>query len=316
MNNSSAGLIETRHALPKSERETVQAVLAKVLNHMSRSDRPLRESYDIMMDETPTADGVTFSAVDQREVRGWWVRASESPLDRAILYLHGGGYYMGSARAYRGFVSQIASRVRVDVFIPDYPLAPEYPFPAAYEAVLSVRGWMATQGIKQVALIGDSAGGGLALAVAAQRGALAPPIAAIVAFSPWVDLALTGSSLKDANTHDPILGQQGLAASAGRYLNGADARDGRASPLYSIPSVFPPLAIQVGTNELLLDDARRYAVAAAERGGGVHLDIFEDLHHVFQIAVNQLPSAGGALDIAAEFLSRHWRNGHAAAMSP
>jgi hypothetical protein len=75
VNNSSAGLIETRHALPKSERETVQAVLAKVLNHMSRSDRPLRESYDIMMDETPTADGVTFSAVDQREVRGWWVRA-------------------------------------------------------------------------------------------------------------------------------------------------------------------------------------------------------------------------------------------------
>jgi epsilon-lactone hydrolase len=304
--NRSPGLIETRHTLPDSERETVKAVLARILSQMMRSDRSPRESYDAMMEGTPTADGVSFSAVEA-EVPGWWVRAPQSPAGRAILHLHGGGYYMGSARAYRGFVSQIVARTGVDAFVPDYPLAPEHPFPAAYDAVCTVRKWLATQGIAQIALVGDSAGGGLALAAAAQpTGTAEPAVTAIVVFSPLVDLALTGSSFNDVKTVDPILQRQGLADLAARYLNGADVRDRRASPLYSIPSSLPPLAIQVGAYELLLDDARRYAAAAAERGGEVHLDIFEDLHHVFQIAAGELPSSRAALDLAAEFLSRCW----------
>jgi monoterpene epsilon-lactone hydrolase len=194
----------------------------------------------------------------------------------------------------------------VATFVVDYPLAPEHRFPAAYDAALAARRWLTAEGVDQVALVGDSAGGGLALAAAGELGAGAPAVAAVVVFSPWVDLALTGPSFWDPNTRDPIFKPGRLAASAATYLGGADARDGRASPLYSVSATLPPLAIQVGSNELLLDDARRYAVAAAEKGGEVSLDIFEGLHHVFQQSVGDLPSAGRARDAAGRFLSRHW----------
>jgi epsilon-lactone hydrolase len=118
-------------------------------------------------------------------------------------------------------------------------------------------------------------------------------------------LTIAASQASQA-VHDPIFQPQRLAAAAARYLNGADARDGRASPLYSIPSSLPPLAVQVGSDELLLDDARRYALAAAEKGGEAHLDIFEGLHHLFQTAAKDLPSARSALEAAADVLSLHW----------
>jgi epsilon-lactone hydrolase len=306
MNNTRAGLIETHHALPEGERELQEGVLARIRRHFAVTDRSLRDSYDALMEDTPIAPGVTFSAVEQGEVRGWWARVAGAPAGRAILHLHGGGYYLGSARAYRGFASQIAARARVDAFIPDYPLAPEHPFPAAYNAALAARKWLGTRGVDQIALIGDSAGGGLALAAASDPAPTSLAVAAIVVFSPWVDCTLSGQSYLDPTTRDPIGQRAGIAASAARYLNGADPRDGRASPLFVIPSSLPPLAIQVGSDEVLLDDARRYAVAAAERGADVRLDIYEGLHHVFQIAVDALPSARVALDAAAEFLSRHW----------
>ena len=306
MNENRPGLIETRHALPEGEREIERAVLAKLLGHMSNAERPIRESYDAMLSECPAAAGVTFSAIEDGDVRGWWARVAGAPAGRAILYFHGGGYALGSARAYRGFASQIATRAGVDAFIADYPLAPEHPFPAAYDAAPAARRWLATQGVERIALAGDSAGGGLALATAAEPGAVAPAIAAIVVFSPWVDLAVSGASFNDPNTYDPIFQPQRLAASAAAYLHGADPKDGRASPLYSIPHSLPAVMIQVGSDELLLDDARRYAAAAAERGGEVHLDIFDGLHHVFQTATKDLPSARSALDAAAAFLTRHW----------
>jgi acetyl esterase/lipase len=300
------GLVETRHTLPDGEREVAKGALDKVLEQMGSAAGSDRERYDGLLERTPLADGVTLHAVDRDGVQGWWVRPARALTGRAILYVHGGGYRLGSAKAYRGFASQVAARAGVATFVVDYPLAPEHRFPAAYDAVLAARRWLTAEGVDQVALVGDSAGGGLALAAAGELGAGAPPVAAVLVFSPWVDLALTGSSFWDPNTRDPMFKPERLAAAAAAYLGGADARDGRASPLHSIPATHPPLAIQVGSDELLLDDARRHAVAVAEKGGEVRLDIFEGLHHVFQQAVGDLPSAGRALDSAASFLSRHW----------
>jgi acetyl esterase/lipase len=189
--------------------------------------------------------------------------------------------------------------------VADYPLAPEQVFPAAPEAVAAIRRWLGAQGVAQVALVGDSAGGGLALGLAGEANA-APAIAAIAVFSPWVDLAMTGASISDPAIHDPIFQPPMLAGPAAAYLAGADPKDGRASPLYAVAQTLPPLLIQVGGDEILLDDARRYAHAAADKGGEVQLDIFEGLHHVFQGATRDLPAARRALDAVAAFLNRHW----------
>lgn len=305
--STKTALLETRHALPEGERQIEIAIVAGIGRHFAGFVGPLRDAYDAMTAQTPIADGVALEAVDQAGMRGWWIRPAGAPADRAILFLHGGAYALGSAEAYRGFVSQIAVRAGVAAFALDYPLAPEHPFPAAHDAVAAARVWMKTRGVAQIALAGDSAGGGLALAALGEPRANAPAVAAVVVFSPWTDLTLSGPSFTDPHTYDPIFQPQVLADSAAGYLGAADPRDGRASPLHSVPGTLPPLAIQVGADELLFDDARRYAVAAGEKGGEVHLDIFEGLHHVFQRSTQHLPSARRALDHAAAFLSRHWR---------
>ena len=297
---------ENRHALSHDERRIEQAVLAALADHFASFVGSRREAYDAMTAQTPCADGVAFQRVDETQVHGWWARPKAAPDDRAILFLHGGAYMLGSAEAYRGFVSQIAVRAGVAAFVLDYPLAPEHPFPAAYDAVVGASLWLRSQRIAQLALVGDSAGGGLALAALSHYPRHAPRVASVVVFSPWVDLALAGASFTDPNTPDPIFQPAALQAAAATYLDGADPHDGRASPLYAVPDMLPPLAIQVGSNELLLDDARRYAAAAAASGGKVQLDIFEGLHHVFQRSTDALPQARAALDAAGSFLSSHW----------
>ena len=298
--------IETRHVLSDDERQIEQAVLAEIHALFSNPTGNQRETYDTMISMTPIADGVTLEAIDRDGVSGWWVRPTGAPADRAILFLHGGAYMLGSAKAYRGLASQVAVRAGVAAFVADYPLAPEHVFPAAPQAAAAVRRWLGSQGVSQVALVGDSAGGGLSLSVLGDAATTLPSIAAVAVFSPWLDLAMTGASVGSPDIHDPIFQPETLAGPAAAYLAGADPKDGRASPLYAVPEFLPPLLIQVGGDEILLDDARRYAQAAADKGGEVRLDIFEGLHHVFQGATKDLPSARRALDTVATFLNRHW----------
>ena len=300
------GPVETRHALSDDERQIEQSVLAAIHLLFSNPGGDQRTVYDTMIAATPIAEGLTLEAVDRDGVRGWWVRPTGAPTDRAILFLHGGAYLLGSAEAYRGLASQVAARAGVAAFVADYPLAPEEVFPAAPQAAAAIRRWLGAQGVSQVALVGDSAGGGLALGILADAATTSPAIASIAVFSPWLDLAMTGASVTDPDIHDPIFQPAMLAGPASVYLAGADPKDGRASPLYAVPQVLPPLLIQVGGDEILLDDARRYAQAAAAMGGEVRLDVFEGLHHVFQGATKDLPTARRALDAVAAFLNRHW----------
>jgi acetyl esterase/lipase len=305
-NNRRKSLVEYRYPFNEQERPAETAVLAKANAHFAGFAGSQREAYDALVSQTPVAAGVSLEAVQQDGVQGWWVRAGNGANDRAILFVHGGAYMLGSGTAYRGLASQIVARTGVDAFVLDYPLAPEHPFPAAYEATLAARHWLGTQGIEQLALVGDSAGGGLILASLAAPNAAGPTVRAALAFSPWTDLAMTGTSFTNPTTYDPVFRPEILSGAAARYLGGADPRDGRASPLYGIPDGLPPIAVQVGADELLLDDARRYAKAAAATGSAVTLEIYEGLHHVFQRSVDSLPSAAAALDSAADFLGQWW----------
>jgi acetyl esterase/lipase len=302
----SSRLVETRHALPEDEYPIEQAVLGAVGQHFASFPGSPRETYDALIAQTPLADGIGVGAVDQEAVKGWWVRPKGAPQGKAVLFLHGGAYMLGSAAAYRGFASQIATRTGVATFVVDYPLAPEQPFPAAFDAALAARRWLGAQGCRQVAMVGDSAGGALALATLQEIDASLPDVPAVAVFSPWLDLAFTGRSFNDPKTRDLIFQPHILTDAAAAYLNGADPRDRRASPLYALPARLPPLAIQVGADELLLDDAIRYANAAAKKGGEVRLDIYEGLHHVFQSSTRELASARRALDDVADFVSGHW----------
>ena len=300
-----SSLRQVRHPCSDDEAATQQLILEEAHRRMASFPSP-REAYDDLFTRTPIPDGMTLEEVDSEGMRGWWVRPPSAPSDRAILYLHGGGYALGSAKAYRGLAGQVASRAVISAFVLDYPLAPENPFPAAYEHASAAVDWLRSQGVEQVAVVGDSAGGGLALAVSnISRGGRAA-LASVVVFSPWADLALTGDSFMDPATVDPVLQAASCVRTAALYLAAADPRDPRASPLYASFEAVPPLFLQVGSNEILLDDARRYAERVSDIGFAVRLDIYDGFHHVFQRCAADLPSSRLALDDAAAFIADHW----------
>ncbi len=264
-----------------------------------------RTVYDTFISGTPLAEGVSSEPVEAAAVRGWWVRPPAIRNDGVILYLHGGGYVAGSAKAYRGLASQLASRTHRPVFVLDYPLAPEATLPSAPDSVMAAYDWLRINGGERIVLAGDSAGGGLALGTLARLAHTPRPSAAIagLVFSPWVDLAFTGASMTDARIVDPLLTYEALNAGAGMYLNGADSRDPLASPLFGDLSALPPVLIQVGSDERLLDDARQYAERAAAAGSKVRIEVWEGMHHVFQVDVAHLRSSALALDRAAAFVA-------------
>lgn len=262
-----------------------------------------RAVHDRFVAATPIAEDVTVR-LTKSPLPGIWVRPVDAPPDRALLFLHGGGYGLGSAAAYAGLVSQIATRAHVAAFALDYPLAPESQLPEALDlAVETLTGMCGTH--TAVAIAGDSAGGGLSLATAAAAAREGLEVAAVAVFSPWTDLSLSGASIREQQITDPLLDPRYLQDSAAAYLGSAQPEDPLASPLFGVVGGLPPLLIQVGTDEVLLDDSRRFALAVADAGGAVRLEVWEGMHHVFQLNVERLGSARRALDNAGDFLSSH-----------
>jgi monoterpene epsilon-lactone hydrolase len=268
-----------------------------------------RVAFDEMMGMTPPADDITYEAAEIGGVPGWWCRPPETTRGAAILYLHGGAYVVGSAQAYRNFVGQIAVRAKVDVFVADYRLAPERPFPAAVDDGDAAYRGLVAAGLSRIAIVGDSAGGGLALVTATRMTAAArdgsvPRPAAVVAMSPWTDLALTGDSLTTRAKNDPLLTRLALEQARNSYLVETDPRDSRASPLYGDLTGLPPVMLHVGEHEILLDDARRMADRIAATGSFAELHVWQAMVHVFPANLALLRAAPEALDIIAAFL-RH-----------
>jgi acetyl esterase/lipase len=295
---------EIYHPLAREDRTVMDAMRIAVAPGKGQIERA---SFDELMEQTPDAAGVTFETGIVGGISGVWCRPKDALLPAAILYLHGGAYIAGSAHAYRHLAGQIAARTAVAAFIPDYRLAPEHHFPAALDDTRAVYRGLIERGVRAIAIVGDSAGGGLALALltiaqseALSAGQFAPCAGAVM--SPWVDLALTAPSLKDRAEADPLLTRTALLAAARSYLNGRDADDPLASPLYGSLAGMPPLQLHVGMEEILLDDARRYFARARAAKVDAALHVWEGMTHVFPSNVGKLIAADQALDTVADFL--------------
>ncbi|WP_010164842.1 alpha/beta hydrolase [Sphingomonas sp. PAMC 26617] len=254
---------------------------------------------------TPMAQGVRIEPDVIGGVRGLWCRVSSHSTAACALFLHGGGYVLGSAAATANFASHLAMRSGADTFVADYRLAPEHAFPAAFDDVLAAYTGLAEMSAGPLAVTGESAGGGLALALISMLAdmlAVRPPIAAAV-MSPWTDLTLSGASYDTRAEADPIFTREALAALANKYLQGQDATDRRASPLSGSLSGLPPIRIDVGEDEVLLDDARRYATKAGNAGAAVTLNVWQGMPHVFQARVGALIAAEQSFEATGVFLA-------------
>ena len=238
----------------------------------------------------PTAE-ITVDGVEPRHV---------------VLYFHGGVYVMGDAFLAADLASQVGRRTRAKVISVDYRLAPEHPYPAAVDDALAAYKALLDNGTapSDIVFAGESAGGGLAIAtlVNARDHRLPLPAAAFV-MSPYVDLTLTGTTLETKREADPLLSREALQARVADYTAGSDAALPLISPLFADLSGLPPLIIQAGTHEVLLDDALRLARRAATADVAVTLDVTPRVPHVFQAYYQILDEAAAALDRAGQFLS-------------
>ena len=240
-------------------------------------------------------------------VPGWWCRPTNKQPAGTILYLHGGWYVFGTAKAYRHFAGHIAARTGAEVFVPDYRLAPEHPFPAGLlDAQACYRGLIG-RGIRRIAIAGDSAGGGLSLALLSllatpeNSGGVSPRAAVVL--SPLTDLALSGRSWETRAAADPYFTRAQADSLVPLYLGHHDPKDPLASPLYGNLAGLPPIRVHVGDDELLLDDSLRYVERAVAAGVDARVDIWEGLPHVFPSSVGQLAAADRALDAIGAFLA-------------
>lgn len=222
-----------------------------------------------------------------------------------ILYFHGGAYALGSAAASVGLAAQLARRSGARAISVEYALAPERPYPAGLrDAVAAYRALLART--DSIVLAGESSGGGLAVATALEIiSAGLPRPAAIYVASPWVDLTMSGASMSSKAAADPAVTAQGLRRRAAEYATRHDLADGRISPLFADLTGFPPLLIQVGGNEVLLDDATRLAARAAADGVPVTLEVTPEVPHVFVGLAGMLDEADAALDSAGRFIGAH-----------
>jgi monoterpene epsilon-lactone hydrolase len=236
-------------------------------------------------------------------VEAEWIEAPDAD-PAVILYLHGGAYALGSINTHRELVSRLARAVNVRGLALDYRLAPEHPFPAALEDATAGYRWLLAQGYdpSQIIFGGDSAGGGLALAtLVALRDAGKPLPAGAVCISPWTDLAHTGASIQSKAAVDPMLTPESSMRYARTYAGEHELTSPLISPLYADLKGLPPLLIQVGSDEILLDDATRCAVHAREAGVDVTLEVWSGMFHVFQMA-SFLPETKKAVEHIAEFV--------------
>jgi monoterpene epsilon-lactone hydrolase len=253
----------------------------------------------------PIPDDVVVTELDAGGVPAHWLVAPGVDPDRVLVFLHGGGYELGSIRSDGELAARLGRASGMRVLFPEYRLAPEHPFPAAIDDVVAVWRWLCTDqrlSASSMAVVGNSAGGGLsvALLVATRDAGEALPAAGVL-MSPTVDLTSSGASMTERVDDDPISTPALLRQLASDYLAGADPRNSLASPLFASLSGLPPLLVLVGTADLLLSDSERLAKAATEAGVNVELEVGEGLPHVYPLMLGT-PEAAEATERIGEFL--------------
>jgi monoterpene epsilon-lactone hydrolase len=290
------------------QRETLDAILRQSAftagSDVSEQRRQLRE----LLSAQPLPDEVTVTAAELGGVPTAEITVDGIEPRHVVLYLHGGVYVMGDAFLAADLASQVGRRAGARVFSVDYRLAPEHPYPAAVDDALAAYEALLNSGAapSDIVFAGESAGGGLAIAtlVNARDHGLPLPAAAYV-MSPYADLTLAGTTMETRREADPLLSRDNLQARIADYTAGQDAALGLISPIFADLSGLPPLIIQAGTHEVLLDDALRLAQRAAADDVEVTLDITPRVPHVFQAYYPILDEAAAALDRAGQLLSAH-----------
>jgi epsilon-lactone hydrolase len=293
--------------MPDAEIEAIRKVLAANPRPAGLSER--RQRLDALGGQYQLPADVRIEAADANGVAAEWTGTPEADPRKVIMYLHGGGYTAGSLASHRHMVAQAGREGRARTIALDYRLAPEHPFPAAVEDALAGYRFLLSRGFSgnHIAVAGDSAGGGLtvALLVSLRDSGLPLPACAWCS-SPWVDLEGTGGTMRAKATVDPMVQQPYLIELAAAYLSGADPRTPLAAPLYADLTGLPPMLIQVGSAETLLDDAVRLAGAAGAADVRVRLEIWPDMIHVWQLFHQDVAAGRRALAEAGAFIRSHW----------
>lgn len=292
----------------------VDAVIAEIraVYGRWRRDTPIcqmRRDWDELF--RARALGAAPVPVDAGGVRAAWIDGANAKPDRVVLYLHGGGFRLGSIVSHLDLMQRLGTAARARVIGLDYRLSPEHLFPAPLEDVLAAYRWLLREGAAgaRVAFAGDSAGGGLCLSgmLAAREAGLPLPVAGVV-MSPWTDLEATGAAYETHAALDPIHQRAMILAIARSYLGtDGNARDPRASPLHGDLAGLPPLLIQCGERETVLDDSREFAKRALAAGVEAQLEVYEGMIHVFQMFAAELEPAQHAITSAGAFLDRAFR---------
>ncbi len=287
--------------------EIVRAHLAKVPPATTVAER--RAQYDRAERVFPVPPDIgvkTVAIAPERgpEIAAEWLEPPAARAGAALLYLHGGGYVIGSPRSHRHLAAALAGAGAAATLLPDYRLAPEHLFPAAVDDAVAAYRWLLACGIAPagITIAGDSAGGGLTVAtLLALRDRGLPLPAAGVCISPWVDLTCSGASYASRAARDPIVTQAGVAEMARAYLGATDARAPLASPAFADLAGLPPLLVQVGSEEVLLDDAVTLTERAKAAGVAATLEVWPDMVHVWHWFFPMLDEGRKAIGVIGDF---------------
>jgi monoterpene epsilon-lactone hydrolase len=289
-------------------RRTLKRVFSPAVSIAAQ--RRVTDRFALLM---PAPAGVRRKTIELGGVSTDFVTYKKPRPKRAILYLHGGGYCIGSPYSYRVMTGALAKSSGIAVYAPDYRLAPENPHPAALDDALAAWHGLVAQGFmpRSIAVVGDSAGGGLAVSMClALRNSRERLPGALALISPWIDLAGTGEAFVARAQRDPMLSPDGLRRWAREYLGELAPDHPACSPLYAELGGLPPTLIHVGTEEVLHTDSIRLAAHARRAGVDVRLREFEGLWHDFHLHVGLLRESGVAIRDIAEFIQQHLGAGH------
>jgi acetyl esterase/lipase len=295
--------------MSKQQQRDLDAILQQGGLDLQADVTTLRSAFNELMARVPVAGDVDYIATMIGGVNAVDVKIQGVDAANTILYFHGGVYVIGTAASTVPLASDLARRTGARAITVDYRLAPEHPFPGAVDDARAVYEGLLAQGIDagRIALAGESAGGGLVMALLlALRDAGTPLPSSAFVMSPYADLTLAGETLRSKEAVDPILTPDGLRLRVPDYVGDADATDPLISPIFGDLGGLPPMLIQVGSHEILLSDAIRLAGRAAIDEVPVTLEVTPGVPHVFQGFAAMLEEGNDALDRAATFLSTHF----------
>ena len=293
--------------MPSAEFNQVVELIksAPETSHLSFPERRAKEKKDAAL--LPLAKDVTVEPFTIGEIPAAWFNTPDMQPEKVLLYFHGGGYCLGSIATHQTLISHIAKATNIRCLAVDYRLAPENPFPAAVQDASSAYEWLISDvtSPRKIVIGGDSAGGGLAVATLLDLKSRGVPLpAAAVCLSPWCDLELSGDSYKTKIEEDPLVDIKQIPAFVNAYLGKANPKSPLANPLFGNLSGLPPMLVQVGSAEVLLDDAKRLVANAKMSAVDAVLEVWDEMFHVWQYHAYKMPEAQEALETIAGFIER------------